>query len=65
MRQNTISCGLLKSDIGALNNARFKKLVNERFGSMASFYEMLEDLENYSESPNTDPSNDDFNAAKT
>jgi len=64
-RSRKILNEILKSDIGTLNNARFKKLINERFGSMASFYEILEDLENYSESPNTDPTNDDFNASKT
>ena len=54
---------ILQRDLGQLNNSGFKKLVNERFGSMTSFYEMLDDMENFTESPEYNAT-DEFDASK-
>lgn len=54
---------VLRVDISSLNNAKFKQIVNERFGGMSSFYEMLGDIENFTESPNTD--DNEFDASKS
>ena len=54
---------ILKTDITQLNNARFSKIVKERFGTMSAFYEMLEDIEQFSDDLLND-SPDDFDATK-
>jgi hypothetical protein len=54
---------VLKADISNLNNARFAKLVNERFGSLSSFYEMLSDIENFTDT-HDEIDTDEFNASK-
>ena len=54
---------VLQTNISSLNNAKFKKIVNERFGGLSSFYEMLGDIENFTESPNAD--DNEFNASKS
>ena len=64
-RSRKILNEVLGHDLTTLNNAKFKKLVRERFGDLQSFYEILEDLENYTEDPNTDTTNDDFNATNS
>ena len=55
---------ILKIDVHMLNNAKFKSMIKERFGSLSSFYEILEDLENYTEDPNTSEADDDFNSTR-
>lgn len=55
---------ILKHDIGNLNNARFKKLIIERFGSLSAFYEMLDDLKKFVDQPGIE-SETEFDASKT
>ena len=55
---------ILKQDISNLNNARFKKLIIERFGSLSAFYEMLDDLKNFVDQPGIE-SETEFDASKT
>lgn len=55
---------ILGVDLEYLNNARFKKIVLDRFGSLKSFYEMLSDIKNYVDNVETN-SGEDFNASKT
>ena len=55
---------ILKQDISNLNNARFKKLINDRFGSLSAFYEMLSDIKSFVDQPGIE-SEDDFDATKT
>ena len=54
---------MFKTDITKLNNAKFSKMVKDRFGTMTSFYEMLEDIEQFSDDPTNDTP-DDFNATR-
>lgn len=54
---------ILKADITQLNNAKFSKIVKERFGTMSAFYEMLEDIEQFSDDLLND-SLDDLDATK-
>ena len=51
---------ILKIDMTNVNNARFSKIVKERFGTLSSFYEMLKDIQSFADDPNADV--DDFNA---
>lgn len=55
---------ILKQDISNLNNARFKKLIIDRFGSLTAFYEMLGDIKSFVEQPGIE-SEEDFDASKT
>ena len=54
---------VLGKEISVLNNATFKKVVKERFGSFSSFYELLDDIKNFVDEPNFDET-DEFNASK-
>lgn len=55
---------ILKQDITNLNNARFRKLIMDRFGSLDAFYEMLTDIKNFVDQPGIE-SEEDFDASKT
>ena len=55
---------ILKSDVDNLNNSRFKTLITDRFGSLDSFYEMLDDLRNFVDKPGADSENE-FDASKS
>lgn len=53
---------ILKIDMTNVNNARFSKIVKERFGTLSSFYEMLKDIQSFTDDPNADA--DDFDATE-
>lgn len=53
---------ILKADISTINNATFTKLVNERFGNLSSFYEMLSDIESFTDTHDKSDT-DEFNAS--
>lgn len=53
---------ILKTDITTLNNSRFRKLIIDRFGDLDSFYELLNDIKNFTDKPGD---NDEFDATKT
>ena len=54
---------ILKIDITNVNNAKFSRIVKERFGTLSSFYEMLDDIQAYTDELNVD--GDEFNATQT